>query len=288
MALGLSRRRMLDDLQAADGPEDATTPTSDIAGDIRQCCDGVFTGLVPNGYCAPQTPHVFATPPPEACSVPWPDNFYDSEVRRQCQTPTSEVHVEAEMPGEGTLTVVCADDLPTDDGDAASLTRLASKDDETEEGNPRAKRLLHRLPDFVTTLIIRNIPYSCSQADLEEEWLMRDFPYDYLHLPLDARNRPLGYAYINFILPIHASAFHSRWHGRFLTKHHFAKSLSVTVAHRQGAHVNLMCVKGNNLKVGVPALFRGGNKLTNEEVLQVIHMVKRSAMQQCCSELRFQ
>jgi len=267
MALGLSSRRRLGGMQAADNLTDATASG-----------DGSHTSPPPN----------VATQSPEPCSVPWPDNFDDSEVRLRYQTVTSQTQLEAQMPLEGTVTVLLADGLSTNDKDAARQTWQAREDDQIDEDNPRAKRHLHRLPDFVTTLIIRNIPNSCTQADLQEEWTRHEFPYDYLHLPLDTRNRPLGYAYINFVLPVHASAFYLRWHGRFPTKHHFSKSLSVTVAHGQGTHVNLMCVKGNNLKVGVPALFRGGSKLTDEEVLRVILMAKSSMMQNRFTERRFQ
>jgi len=245
-------------------------------------------GLACTSWPLPQRRYIGgATSAPEPCSVPWPDNFNDSELRWQYQTPTSETQLEPQMPVEGVVTATFVYDLPSDD-DSAKQTWLDGNDDETGENNPRAKRRLHSLPGLVTTLIVRNIPYSCTQADLQEEWPMNHFPYDYLHLPLDARNRPLGYAYINFVLPIHASAFHVRWHGQFLTKHHFSKSLSVTVAHRQGKHANLTCVKGNNLRVGVPALFQGGIKLTDEEVLQAIQMAKRSMVKPSFCEGHFQ
>jgi len=248
---------------------------------------GKFMGLactswpLPPGCCMGD-----ASSAPEACSVPWPDNFNDSEETWQYQTMTSGTQLEAELPVEEVVTAMFSYDLPSDD--AAKQTWLVENEDETGEDNSRAKRRFHSLPDFVTTLIVRNIPYSYTQADLEEEWPMRHFPYDYLHLPLDARNRPLGYAYINFLFPMHASAFHVRWHGRFLTKHHFSKSLSVTVAHRQGKHANLTCVKGNNLRVGLPALFQGGIKLTDEEALQAIQMAKRSMVKPSFCEGRFQ
>lgn len=218
---------------------------------------------------------------PEPCSIPWPDHFNDPEMKSQYESVTSgsveEVNLMMPMGG---------DDLTPDD--VARQMWPASEDEASVEEMPRAKRRLQGLPVSVTTLIIRNIPYSCTQTDLQEEWPIRNFAYDYLHLPLDTRSRPLGYAYVNFLEPCHASAFQSRWHGRFLMKHHFSKSLSVTVAHRQGKHANLLCVKGNNLKAGVPVLFQGGIRLTKEEVLRIIETAKASTAKPFYGDGRFQ
>lgn len=210
---------------------------------------------------------------PEPCSVPWPDSFNDAEVKCQYSSMFSGRSLEA-VEDVKLMTPTVGDDWPPDKGVARQMWQAGS--DEAGEDKPRAKRRLHGLPEFVTTLIVRNIPYSCTQTDLQEEWPIDHFAYDYLHLPLDTRSRPLGYAYVNFLEPVYAAEFQSRWHGQFLTKHHFSKSLSVTVAHRQGKHANLLCVKGNNLKAGVPVLFRGGIGLSKEEVLQAIELAKGS------------
>jgi len=226
---------------------------------------------------------------PEPCSVPWPDSFNVVEANWQCQLVMPGKRLEAEVPLEGEVTPMPSlfdVDLLLDDDCAQQM--WAAGNDGMEEDKPPAKRRLNNLPGLVTTLIVRNVPYACTQADLQVEWPIQQFAYDYLHLPLDTRSRPLGYAYLNFVLPIHASTFHLRWHGRFLTKHHFSKSLSVTEAHRQGKHANLACVKGNNLKLGVPALFRGAIKLSNEEVLQVIEACKRSTAKLPFTETHFQ
>jgi len=231
---------------------------------------------------------------PEPCSVPWPDNFSEDEMKWQYQSVTSGMQLEAGTPAEDVdlMTATSGDDLLPDEGAArqtwAARTGDETEEDEAEEDKPRAKRSLPGLPEFVTTLIVRNIPYVCTQTDLQEEWPIRHFAYDYLHLPLDTRNRPLGYAFLNFLEPLHASEFYSQWHGQFLMKHHFSKSLSVTVAHRQGRHANLLGVKGNNLKAGVPVVFQGGIRLTKEEVLQAIETAKRSMAKPSGGEGRFQ
>eukprot|EP00421_Protoceratium_reticulatum_P001246 CAMPEP_0168362200 /NCGR_PEP_ID=MMETSP0228-20121227/3056_1 /TAXON_ID=133427 /ORGANISM="Protoceratium reticulatum, Strain CCCM 535 (=CCMP 1889)" /LENGTH=111 /DNA_ID=CAMNT_0008374895 /DNA_START=1 /DNA_END=332 /DNA_ORIENTATION=- len=97
-----------------------------------------------------------------------------------------------------------------------------------------------------TTLVVRNIPFACSQEELLREWPV-DGSYNYLHLPYNAfRQRHSGYAYINFLNSRLAANFQERWHGRFLSMP-FEKSLSVREADMQGWRPNLACIKAKSV-----------------------------------------
>jgi len=71
---------------------------------------------------------------PEPCSVPWPDNFSEDEMKWQYQSVTSGMQLEAGTPAEDVdlMTATSGDDLLPDEG-AARQTWAARTGDETEE-----------------------------------------------------------------------------------------------------------------------------------------------------------
>lgn len=67
-----------------------------------------------------------------------------------------------------------------------------------------------------TTLILRNVPYSCTQDHLFNLLNSQGFEccFDFLYMPTDLRNRScFGYAFVNFTTPEEASRAMTRLNG---------------------------------------------------------------------------
>eukprot|EP00930_Biecheleria_cincta_P002134 TRINITY_DN103178_c0_g1_i1.p1 TRINITY_DN103178_c0_g1~~TRINITY_DN103178_c0_g1_i1.p1 ORF type:complete len:465 (-),score=83.54 TRINITY_DN103178_c0_g1_i1:246-1586(-) len=91
----------------------------------------------------------------------------------------------------------------------------------------------------ITTMMIRNLPSSMTQIELLHD-LNNGFQglYDFCYLPRDfATMQSKGFAFVNFIDPLHAIRFAESWHGRSCVGS--AVALSVSAADVQGLQKNL-------------------------------------------------
>eukprot|EP00419_Tripos_fusus_P000485 CAMPEP_0172677970 /NCGR_PEP_ID=MMETSP1074-20121228/15047_1 /TAXON_ID=2916 /ORGANISM="Ceratium fusus, Strain PA161109" /LENGTH=260 /DNA_ID=CAMNT_0013495905 /DNA_START=108 /DNA_END=890 /DNA_ORIENTATION=- len=221
------------------------------------------------------------SPPPEPFAVPVPTRFIDAtdDDRQQKELETELLfkvqawRSEEEKDAELEESRVRKNHVPVVDSMVGHQC-VSVRGGMFTEDLPRRKRHLEPFPDWVRTVVIRNIPYSCTMDDLENDW-PPDGSYDYIHMPCDSRKLPLGYVYINFVSPRYAAAFQARWHGRFLAAHFYCKSLSVAVATRQGLCANLASVKSNYGGAELPWLFRGRTRLTVAEVLEELDASRR-------------
>ena len=87
-----------------------------------------------------------------------------------------------------------------------------------------------------TTLMLRNIPNKYSLINLVEE-INSSFwgKYDYINLPIDyERKLNLGYAFINFVDPMHIIMFYETYHNKKWSKYRSDKKMDMTYADRQG------------------------------------------------------
>ena len=90
--------------------------------------------------------------------------------------------------------------------------------------------------DKRTTIMIRHIPNKYSYQDLLEEINMvcKD-NYDFLYLPLDSENNcNLGYAFINFINPLHIIYFYNAFKSRKWLHYNSYKECDLSFAKYQG------------------------------------------------------
>ncbi|RYG59287.1 hypothetical protein EON64_20390, partial [archaeon] len=87
-----------------------------------------------------------------------------------------------------------------------------------------------------TTLMVRNIPNKYSQQMLLEEVnAQHQGQYDFFYLPIDFKNRcNVGYAFINFLSPLHIVDFVRRFEGQRWRSFNSEKICSVTYARIQG------------------------------------------------------
>ena len=87
-----------------------------------------------------------------------------------------------------------------------------------------------------TTLMLRNIPNKYTLSNLVEE-LNPSFwgKFDYINLPIDYdRKLNLGYAFINFVDPMHIILFYETYKLKKWTKYRSDKKMDMTYADKQG------------------------------------------------------
>jgi len=99
----------------------------------------------------------------------------------------------------------------------------------------------NEVPDGVTTLMIRNLPFNMMQQTLLNELDAAGFAYDFVHMPRSFNTlEGKGYAFVNFVNREVAASFMASWQG----KRCFALSangqpLNISVASVQGLHANV-------------------------------------------------
>jgi len=69
----------------------------------------------------------------------------------------------------------------------------------------------------MTSLVVRNLPESCTQEDLMLEWPNHDGAVDLLYMPRKTKDQAQNIAFINFTSNAAARAFRKRWHGQLLS-----------------------------------------------------------------------
>ncbi len=87
-----------------------------------------------------------------------------------------------------------------------------------------------------TTLMVRNIPNKYTQMSvLEEINVKHEGLYDFFYLPIDFKNKcNVGYAFINFIDPIHVAKFYNDFNGSRWKNFNSEKVCAVAFARIQG------------------------------------------------------
>ena len=122
--------------------------------------------------------------------------------------------------------------------------------------------------DKRTTLMLRNIPNKYKLNDLVKE-IDKSFwgKYDYINLPIDyERKLNLGYAFINFVDPLHIILFYETYHNKRWSLYKSDKKMDMAYADKQGKkdinckdeqtyyaqHDNRFNFKSLNPKVQIP------------------------------------
>jgi len=128
-------------------------------------------------------------------------------------------------------------------------------------GRPTARLVHPSLDEFagahdtrtITTVMIRNVPYAYTIAELEQDLQKTGFGrcFDLLYLPMKRnQDNNLGFAFLNFMLPEHVIEFKKAFHGHVFScpvKVRCRGHATVSVAHTQGYNANLMkLVEGLN------------------------------------------
>jgi hypothetical protein len=100
----------------------------------------------------------------------------------------------------------------------------------------------HDADSAVTTLMLRHIPNKYTQMSLIQELELQGFEgsFDFFYMPMDVHNRAnVGYAFINFVKPEHASRFFQHFSYYRFRLHPSSKIGAVSPAHLQGLAANV-------------------------------------------------
>ena len=89
--------------------------------------------------------------------------------------------------------------------------------------------------DLRTTIMIRNIPIKYTDEKLNEEFKEFHGKYDCLYMPYDyEKNGNRGYAFINFVNPLHILLFYEKFNGKKWIHFESSKICELNMAHFQG------------------------------------------------------
>ena len=126
--------------------------------------------------------------------------------------------------------------------------------------------------DKRTTLMLRNIPNKYKLNDLVKEIDMSFCgKYDYINLPIDyERKLNLGYAFINFVDPLHIILFYEKYHNKRWNLYKSDKKMDMTYADKQGKkdinckdeqtyyaqHDKRFIFKSLNPKIQIPMIYK--------------------------------
>ena len=126
----------------------------------------------------------------------------------------------------------------------------------TNKSSLKGEKIILNLDDIVsgidirTTLIIKNIPNKYTDEILIEELSEFHGKYDCLYLPYDfEKNGNKGYAFINFVNPLHILYFYERFNGKKWAFLESAKICELNLARFQGINeIQKHVEKHRNLK----------------------------------------
>ena len=91
--------------------------------------------------------------------------------------------------------------------------------------------------DTRTTIMIRNIPIKYTDEILNESLKEFHGKYDCLYLPFDyEKNGNKGYAFINFVNPLHILYFYEKFNGKKWAHFESSKICELNSAHFQGVN----------------------------------------------------
>ena len=120
-------------------------------------------------------------------------------------------------------------------------TKINNKNFLNSKTNLKGEKQVLNLDDIVmgkdtrTTVMIRNIPIKYTDEILIEELIEFNGKYDCLYMPYDyEKNGNKGYAFINFINPLHILYFYEKFNGKKWMHFESSKICELNCAHFQG------------------------------------------------------
>ena len=157
---------------------------------------------------------------------------------------------------------------------------IMNKPKTNTKGNQKGEKQLLNLDDIVTgkdtntTVMIRNIPIKYTDKILNEDLKEFKGKYDCLYMPYDyEKNGNKGYAFINFVNPLHILYFYETFNGRKWDQFESNKICELNSAHFQG--INEIQKHAKNYKgQKKPNYFNNKNELNENMIIPNKYLLK--------------
>ena len=157
---------------------------------------------------------------------------------------------------------------------------IINKPINTNKGNNKGEKQFLNLDDLVsgkntcTTVMIRNIPIKYTDKILNEELEEFKGKYDCLYVPYDyEKNGNKGYAFINFVHPLHILYFYEKFNGKKWKYFESLKICELNFAHFQG--INEIQKHAKNYKgLKKPNFYLSTNGITENIVIPSKYILK--------------
>ena len=157
---------------------------------------------------------------------------------------------------------------------------IINKPINTNKGNNKGEKQFLNLDDLVsgkntcTTVMIRNIPIKYTDKILNEELEEFKGKYDCLYVPYDyEKNGNKGYAFINFVHPLHILYFYEKFNGKKWKYFESLKICELNFAHFQG--INEIQKHAKNYKgLKKPNFYLSTNGITENMVIPSKYILK--------------
>ena len=157
---------------------------------------------------------------------------------------------------------------------------IINKPINTNKGNNKGGKQFLNLDDLVsgkntcTTVMIRNIPIKYTDKILNEELEEFKGKYDCLYVPYDyEKNGNKGYAFINFVHPLHILYFYEKFNGKKWKYFESLKICELNFAHFQG--INEIQKHAKNYKgLKKPNFYLSTNGITENIVIPSKYILK--------------
>jgi hypothetical protein len=150
------------------------------------------------------------------------------------------------------------------------------------------KRLMEDKQEM-TSLVVQNLPASCTREDLMSEWPNHDCAIDLLYMPRKTKGQTQNIAFVNFTSNAAASAFKRRWHRQHLShgvRDSTQQQLNIEFAKVQGRTAILSLLKkrrvGRMQSQYQPILFQEGVRMSLDKTVAATDKQK-TAQSQCRS-----
>jgi hypothetical protein len=160
-----------------------------------------------------------------------------------------------------------------------NITTNKNMNNATNKSSLKGEKQILNLDDIVsgkdtrTTIMIRNIPIKYTDKILNEALIEFHGKYDCLYLPYDyEKNGNKGYAFINFVNPLHILYFYERFNGKKWAHFESSKICELNSAHFQG--INEIQKHAKNFKDLKKSHYYSDNNKENDMIIPSKYLFK--------------
>jgi hypothetical protein len=195
--------------------------------------------------------------------IPNPNSNLSSELKSSSNTNKKNNNKDNDTKNNNNINNTAKSDTTNKTTNAKALINNLNSNNNTTK-NSKCEKLFLNLDDIAsgkdirTTIMIRNIPIKYTENILNDTFKEFHGKYDCLYMPFDYEKKGnKGYAFINFINPLHILLFYEKFNGKKWDHFESPKICELNMAHFQG--VNEIQKHAKNYKELKKACFTKSN-----------------------------